>query len=518
MDLEPATAGTRQRPARPDARRGSLTTRFLVIVIVAELLFGGMITGLVTVYSLRETAEEHRENRRVLTLALGESLVGDMRPPDVARLRAAADAVSRQQGVDIVGVRVDAKDGSRVLSSGEWPAGAVEDTSSMAMESLTAPMIMRSDITYDSAVLGRLSVVYRPVGMASTVAASLVSISLIMLVAVLLSTAWATWTMSRTVAQPVAGLRDAAVLIAEGRRDVPLPVDRDDELGALARGIEEMMVQLEVHEREIIDSYRSLEGAYKWQARLKGDLEAALRTRSDFLAVASHEIRSPLSVIRMYAEMLRDGEFGPLQPRQMEAAESMMGASTRLTSIVADILDVALLDRGVMPLRFGTVSLDTLLECAVRDIFTLGQARNIDVTLLPGPRDVRIRGDDTRIRQIVDNLLTNAIKYTNRSTPVTVRLADDGDFVEVRVADQGPGIPSDSREMLFEMFRRIETEDNAVASGLGLGLAISRRIARAHGGDLQVADNTEDGRGTVFVLRLPYHCDDGIGAMGISVV
>ena len=441
-----------------------------------------------------------------------------MRPPDVARLRAAAEAVSRQEGVDIVGVQVDAPDGSTVLKVGEWPADAVEDTSSMAMESLTAPMIMRSDITYNSAVLGRLSVVFRPIGVAATVEAALVSISLIMLVAVLLSTAWATWTMSRTVAQPVAGLRDAALLIAQGKRDVPLPVDRDDELGALARGIEQMMGQLEVHEREIIDSYRALEGAYKWQARLKGDLETALRTRSDFLAVASHEIRSPLAVIRMYAEMLRDGEFGPLEPQQMDAAESMMGASTRLTQIVADILDVALLDRGVMPLRFGTVSIDGLLESAVRDIVALGQAREIDVTLLPGPSDVRIRGDETRIRQIVDNLLTNAIKYTNRSTPVTVHLAEGDDFVEVRVVDQGPGIPADSRETLFEMFRRIETEDNAAASGLGLGLAISRRIARAHGGDLKVTDNTEDGRGTVFVLRLPYHGEDGVEATDISVV
>jgi signal transduction histidine kinase len=476
-----------------------------------------MITGLVTLYSLRQTAEEHHENRRVLTLAFAESLVGAMRPPEEPRLRAAADAVTRQEGVDIIGVRIDGQDGSRLVTSGEWPPDAIETSGGMAMASLTVPMVMRSDITYGNVVLGRLSVAYRPIGMAATVRTALVSISLIMLFAVLLSTAWATWTMSRTVAQPVAGMRDAAVLIAEGRRDVPLPVDRDDELGALARGIEEMMVQLEVHEREIIDSYRALEGAYKWQARLKGDLETALRTRSDFLAVASHEIRSPLSVIRMYTEMLHDGEFGPLQPQQMEAADSMINAATRLTSIVADILDVALLERGVMPLRFGPVLLDALLEGAVRDIVTLGHARDVDVSLLPCPSNVRIRGDETRIRQIIDNLLTNAIKYTNRSTPVTVSLEEVGDFAEVRVTDQGPGIPPDLRETLFEMFSRIETEDDAAASGLGLGLAISRRIARAHGGDLQVTDNTEAGRGTVFVLRLPYHGGDAVEAAGISV-
>lgn len=498
--------------------RRSITRRFLVVVVVAALLFGTFAAVAVTIYSVQTATQDHRENRRVLTLALGESLVGDMRPQDTVRLASALGAVAQQGTADILGVRVLDPSGRLVLGQGTWPDNAVNDTNAGWVDALTKPMVVGSDIVGSGSVLGRLLVAYKPVGLADTLGVPLASTSALMLVAVLFSTAWATWIMARTVAQPVSRLRDSASAIAEGRRDVPLPVDRDDELGDLARGIEEMMVQLGVREREITDSYRSLEGAYKWQARLKGDLETALRTRSDFLAVASHEIRSPLAVIHMYAEMLRDGEFGPLSKSQRDAADSMVSASSRLTSIVADLMDVALLDRGLMPLRFGDVRLDVVAEGAVRDVVTLGKASRVDVTLLPGPNDVVIRGDETRIRQILDNLLTNAIKYSEPSSPVTVQLLDDDDYVRVRVADRGRGIAAESRAELFEMFSRLETGDNANDSGLGLGLAISRRIAQAHGGDLWVEDAEDGGRGAVFVLRLPYHGDENGETARIRVI
>jgi signal transduction histidine kinase len=531
MTAEPARSGE-ARPAADEAtvppRKGlierlrpvrrSITRRFLFVVVVASVLFGAFAAIAVTLYSVQTATQDHRENRSVLTLALGESLVGDMRPQDTRRLTTAVAAVQQQSSVDIIGVRVAEPDGTLILQSGQWPEGAINGTAANWVDSLTKPMVVSSDILDSGTVLGRLLVVYKPIGVLETLGVPLVSTSLLMLFAVLASTGWATWTMVRTVAQPVARLRDSASAIAEGRRDVPLPVDRDDELGDLARGIEEMMVQLGVREREITDSYRSLEGAYKWQARLKGDLETALRTRSDFLAVASHEIRSPLAVIHMYAEMLRDGEFGALKEAQTDAADSMVSASSRLTSIVADLMDVALLDRGLMPLRFGAVVLDNLAEAAVHDVVTLGKASRVDVTLLPGLRGVRIPGDETRIRQILDNLLTNAIKYSEPQSPVTVQLVDDGDFVQVRVVDRGPGIPPESREELFEMFSRLRTEDNADDSGLGLGLAISKRIAEAHGGDLSVDNDKDGGRGAVFVLRLPYHGAENGGTARIRVV
>ena len=179
---------------------------------------------------------------------------------------------------------------------------------------------------------------------------------------------------------------------------------------------------------------------------------------------------------------------------------------------------MALLDRGLMPLSFGEVALDALVEQTVRDQTAMGAAMGVEVSVACCPECILVHADELRVRQVLDNLLDNALRYADGS-PVSVSLVEGDDHVEVRVADRGPGIPEDRRGLLFEAFRRVEAEDDSGASGLGLGLAISRRIAEAHGGTITVEDNVPDGRGTVFVLKLPYHGDqEGGNTARISVV
>lgn len=501
-------------PELPEAlprRRGSLTTRYLVIVIVAELVFGAALATLVSGYSLQQAAQEHRSSRGVLTDALAASFLGEIRGRiDPERLKVAVDSVTHSGvGMDIIGIEVRDADDAVVYRTGAWPVDAVRDSQRMALEELTQASIVSRPIIDGEAKVGSVSVVYQPIGVAPVIAFPLIIITSLVVAAIMFSTAWATWVMSRTVAVPIARLRDSAGVIAEGGRNVPLPVERDDELGELARAIDRMMTQLHSREKELTDSYESLERAYKRQARLKDELVAALRTRSDFFAVASHEIRSPLAVVRMYAELLDEGELGGLNTAQEDAVGSISSASARLTSIVADLMDVALLDRGLMPLTFGTVGLDALVADAVADAAALGRAQRVAVVMGAGDTGLTVRGDELRIRQILDNLLSNAIKYSDPVAPVTVRTLGRSDHAEVHVIDRGPGVPAEKRHLLFELFRRVETGDNAIASGLGLGLAISQRIAEAHGGSIEVRDNDEDGHGTVFVLILPY---DGAGS------
>ncbi|MDO8963527.1 MAG: HAMP domain-containing sensor histidine kinase [Coriobacteriia bacterium] len=513
--VEPAPIA--DRPAQ--RRRQSLTRRYLIIVIVAELLFGAFTATLVSGYSMQQAASDHRDTRRALTSAVAASLVGELATPGTRGLATALEALVGPGIADIQGAQVTGRGGSLLVRTGEWPADAVDDVSADVFQELVRPSIIHAPIKEGSRLLGYLDVVYRPVGLAPVLAFPFLAIALIVVVAVLFSSVWATVTMQRTVAIPVARLRDAAAAIAAGERRVTLPVERGDELGQLARAIDDMMAQLGQREKELIGSYSALESAYTEQAGLKDDLEAALRTRSDFFAVASHEIRSPLAVIRMYGEMLFTGEFGRLTKGQKDAVGSVSSAAARLTSIVADLMDVALLDRGLMPLTFGTIELDQIVDQAVHDAVALGALLHVGVEMQPGATGVTIRGDELRLRQVVDNILGNAVKYSDPAGPVRVQVLDAGDFAEVRIADQGPGIPEEKRGLLFELFRRVETEDNSSASGLGLGLAISRRIAQAHGGDITVEDNAVDGRGTVFIVRLPYHTDDEDGSSTrISVV
>ena len=286
------------------------------------------------------------------------------------------------------------------------------------------------------------------------------------------------------------------------------PGDPTYEIERLSAELVAVHRQLSERDHALGESYRSLEEAFKRQSSLTAELERTMKTRSDFVAVASHELRSPLAVIRLYAEMLEEGDFGEMQPAAREAVSSIVAASSRLTSIVSDLMDVSLLDRGLLPLRFGEARLDEIVERAVADAVNMGRGWKIDVRLEPGDTGVVVEADALRIRQVIDNLLTNAIKYSDESNLVTVRLVALDTEAEVRVTDRGRGIPQEKRKVLFALFGKVDMEDNAEQSGLGLGLAISMRIARAHGGSIRFEEG-EEGHGSVFVLRLPYDLPEG---------
>jgi signal transduction histidine kinase len=307
--------------------------------------------------------------------------------------------------------------------------------------------------------------------------------------------------------------------------EVPVPDQGRPGPGDTAYAIERLTAELEAVRRQLTErdhalgeSYRSLEDAFKRQAALTTELERTMQTRSDFVAVASHELRSPLAVIRLYAEMLEEGEFGEMGPAPREAIASIVAAASRLTSIVSDLMDVSLLDRGLLPLRFSRVNLDELVERAVADAVNMGRGWKIDVRMEPGATGVVVHADALRVRQVVDNLLTNAIKYSDQSNLVTVRVVALETEAEVRVTDRGRGIPEEKRQVLFALFGKVDMEDNAEQSGLGLGLAISLRIARAHGGSIRFEEG-EEGQGSVFVLRLPYElpygADDRPGTVSV---
>jgi signal transduction histidine kinase len=321
--------------------------------------------------------------------------------------------------------------------------------------------------------------------------------------------------MTRRVDRKASGsTRDAPVHDAAR----PHPGDTDYVIEQLTAELEAVRRQLSERDHALGESYRSLEDAFKRQAALTTELERTMRTRSDFVAVASHELRSPLAVIRLYAEMLEEGEFGDMGPAPKEAIASIVAAASRLTSIVSDLMDVSLLDRGLLPLRFSRVKLDEIVERAVVDAVNMGRGWKIDVRMEPGATGVVVHADALRVRQVIDNLLTNAIKYSDESTLVTVRVVALETEAEVHVTDRGRGIPEEKRQVLFALFGKVDTEDNAEQSGLGLGLAISLRIARAHGGSIRFEEG-EEGQGSVFVLRLPYElpfgADDRPGTVNV---
>ncbi len=223
-----------------------------------------------------------------------------------------------------------------------------------------------------------------------------------------------------------------------------------------------------------------------------------VRLRDEFVAVVSHELRTPLTSIIGYLELLVDD--GELTPEQQAHIAIVQRSTNRLVSLVGDLLVVAEAERGPLTLDLTDVDLAELAEDAVESARPTAQTKTISLELRRDADSV-VRGDRMRLAQMLDNLVSNAIKFTPDGGAVTVATSRvNGDAV-VEVRDTGSGIARADREHVFEPFFRARGTTSRAVPGTGLGLAIAKAIADAHGGRIELAG--DDGAGAVFRVHLP---------------
>jgi two-component system OmpR family sensor kinase len=222
-----------------------------------------------------------------------------------------------------------------------------------------------------------------------------------------------------------------------------------------------------------------------------------------FVADASHELRTPLTSIRGFAELYRHGASA-----DPEETHRMMGRieaeATRMGALVEDLLQLARLDQH-RPVAALPVDLGELAADAVHDARAVQPDRPVELELTDSLTDVPVvLGDEGRLRQVIGNLVTNALTHTPPGTPVTVRLSEepgDPDAVTVTVADRGPGMSAEDAERVFERFYRADASRTRAAGGTGLGLSIVSSLVAAHHGTVVLT--TAPGEGAAFAVRLP---------------
>ena len=234
----------------------------------------------------------------------------------------------------------------------------------------------------------------------------------------------------------------------------------------------------------------------------QAQLQHALVMRDEFMSMVSHEMRTPLNTLylesqlrKMQLERGNMAAFGAEQLKRMVERDDRQIQS--IIRLIDDMLDVSRLRSGKLSLRPGPVELSGLLQRVVHDLAPQAVAAGSSF-VLETIEEASGWWDEFRIEQIVVNLLTNAVRYGGQQ-PVRVSMRVDADWVQVDVRDQGPGIPQEQQEIIFEPYER--GEGNEVPSGLGLGLYISRQLAQAHHGSLGL--RSRPGEGAVFSLRLP---------------
>jgi K+-sensing histidine kinase KdpD len=237
--------------------------------------------------------------------------------------------------------------------------------------------------------------------------------------------------------------------------------------------------------------------AYESERRTVEELRRLSALRADFVSLVSHELRSPMAAVIGAARTLQ-ARWRELQPAQREAFLALIGDETaRLASLVGDVLDTSRIDAGTFSYRFGDVNVGALVQESVATA-SITQDEVPVTAEIPTSVPV-VRGDAQRLRQVLGNLIDNAVKYSPAGSPVQVSVSGLNGSVTVSVRDEGSGIASEDQGLIFEKFGRVSGGNTK--PGTGLGLYIARSIAEAHGGSLAVA--SAQGRGATFTLTLP---------------
>ena len=229
-------------------------------------------------------------------------------------------------------------------------------------------------------------------------------------------------------------------------------------------------------------------------------LEAASRHKSEFLANMSHELRTPLNAVIGFSEVLGEGMFGELNAKQAEYVRDIMDSGRHLLALINDILDLSKVEAGRMELELSEFDLRSVIDSAL--LLLRERASRKDIELARGVDDSIgvVRADERKIKQVLLNLLSNALKFTPEGGRVAVRAAIRDGMVEVAVSDTGVGIAKEEQEAVFEEFRQVGAHEKRV-EGTGLGLALARKFIELHGGRIGV--ESEPGAGSTFTFTIP---------------
>jgi signal transduction histidine kinase len=285
--------------------------------------------------------------------------------------------------------------------------------------------------------------------------------------------------LSWSLIGPIRQVDSRLAAIASGDFEGHVDVPNRDELGALAENVNRMNDELR---------------------RLYRELEEASRHKSELLANMSHELRTPLNAIIGFSQVLRERMFGELNAKQAEYVDDILSSGYHLLALIDDVLDLSKVEAGQLELHLAPFSLREALEQGVVMMRERATENAVEVMLRPLDGVDVVTGDERRVRQVIFNLLANAVKFSPNGGVVDVSATRFDGEVRVSVVDRGPGIASDEQERIFEEFHQTGAGLERM-EGTGLGLAVSKRLVELHGGRIWV--ESELGTGSTFVFTLP---------------
>jgi signal transduction histidine kinase len=466
----------------------------LTLLVIAAVLLVPTLVGLYSLRELESIVEDLRGRDAVAALALGRiqtALSEVERWQQVYSALATAPGADRAEAGEIVTENLDQISGelqrldlagyTAVVGLARREHDRLEAAISAQKQLIEAqqldaaeshreeelhPTYELMDAAIDSIGVGINRASAAQVDRAQSVATRAVTYTLLAIAAALLLALGISGWLTASLLRPIQELRRGMAVVAAGdfEPEVHLPPNRPDEIGELSRSFD--------------------------------------RIKAEFVSVASHELKTPLSVIRGYVSLLLDGIYGEIAPNQRKILGSISDQADRLTRLVQQLLDVSRFEAGGGRLDVRPIDVRSFLAELATSFEALAMQSEIRFHVEPDPKlPDTFSGDPDRLNEVLGNLLSNAFKFTPRGGEIRLQARRQSGGIEVVVADSGVGIPEDKLPKIFEKFFQVENEAQPRSVGSGLGLAIAREIVEAHVGT--IAAESRLGEGTTFRVFLP---------------
>ncbi|WP_084162285.1 sensor histidine kinase [Methylocaldum szegediense] len=308
----------------------------------------------------------------------------------------------------------------------------------------------------------------------------------------------------RSIRRPIEALMRGTDEIAAGNLLYRIAIDSRDEFGYLAKHFNQMAQELEIQRRKLGEAHAALEHKVAERTlelnRLNGELQRLDHARRQFFADISHELRTPITVIRGEAEVTLRGRNKEAEEYK-ESLQRILDLSLQLGKLVNDLLFLARAETAHLQFEWEMLDFVELVVNAAEDIRVLAQDKSIEVTLNVADTPVWVRGDKQRLRQVVFILGDNAVRYSDAGSRIRIDLEADGAEAVLRVNDRGIGIPAHDLELIFDRYYRSTNARRSSDDGTGLGLPVAKAIVTAHGG--RISAHSSEGHGTTFAVTLP---------------